>query len=341
VKQGRFKAPVDSDAFISEVNNRAMKIALNMSKFNQPGFTQGVIGVPAQFLQFITHQSDLMFGKDTPLSSKIGIWASWIGAFGYSGVPFFWDAIALGEWGLGAIGHPEYDGTITEFLYEASPIALSRGGIAAVTDGELDFSRRAGLGDALSQILDKQTPSDLAGPGVELLMNVANGQITSVPSLVQFVQGKRSGGLTIARGMVEEVPGLRNPIVALEAHLTGRLEGRDNRLIKSEPTLSEIMMTAMGITPGSVVDIQKRRDISFQKSEAWKDWVKGKSKSIAGVFQDDQKFGKKMLVDAVNQVAEFNPTYLDKFMRQLNFEFQAVKLPDDKKQQLREMLEVY
>jgi len=324
----RFKMKdVDSPEFLKAVSDAANNTALNMGRFNQPRFARGLAGVPFQFMQFATHQSELMMPGLGKLSTKekVGTWAAWLGAFGASGVPFLYDASLLGETIGEWTGHPEYVGA-TDRLFDELFGKYKKG----LGSGEFfDISNRAGVAHMLQNFYDGVGIEDLTGPGGNILVKMLHGGVNTVQDAYLVITGEKQFTGDMAVQPFKEVSGIYNPYSAIRAAATGEVRSKTGKLIAEEPDLREVIALGLGITPAEFVKSSERRNLNFRINSAWKDWAKNKAESIAEVARANPDFSAKMFEDALRQITEYNPTKVNEFTKRLVWAYQSRMVPEE------------
>lgn len=327
------KADIDTPAFVKAVSDRANNTALNMSKYNQPRFSRGLIGIPGQFLQFVTHQAELMMPGIGKLSGreKAGIWAAWVGAFGISGVPFAMDGVLLGETVAESMGHPEAVGAFERFVADVAesvgvdPAVVKKG---AASGDAYDVTHRAALGYMLQSYYDGIQPEDLTGASGQVLYGTLTGTIKTIKDMYLVLSGDKKLTAEMAVQPFQEISGIYNPYAAVRAAMTGEVRDRKNRLIKTEPDLAEIVSMAVGIQPAEAVKLSEQKSLNIRINKAWKDWSRKKTHEIARVTIENPDFAAKLTKDAIDQIMQWNPTKARRFIQDLTWATLERQVPE-------------
>lgn len=175
-----FKGTIDDAEFLQLVTDKAKKTALDMAR---PGELQAMSGLGAvgfQFKQVLPKAGHMMFTTNA-LSGreKFGAMAAMLATWGPTSIPFLYDFWTLSEdayFDLFTDGEPtqkdiasrwarEYATDLLDYIMASSPeffeemgvdrkffVRLARkGGVNALTDGEIDIVNRVGLGKFLNE----------------------------------------------------------------------------------------------------------------------------------------------------------------------------------------------
>lgn len=320
------KSDIDRPEFIRELVQNASSTALNMSKVNQPRYARGMSGVPFQFMQFATHQFELMnpVAKNMSKREKLGVWSAWMGAFGAGGVPFLYDVGMLGEAAAEWSGNPEYIGATDKMLEDI--FGKYKKGLSS--NDFFDISNRAGVAFAMQNYYDGFDAENLLGASGQTLIKMINGNVNTMSDLYDvFTNQQEFSPDMVAQGF-SEIPGLINPYLAARAVSTGQLRDKRQKLLKEKPDLKDIISTGVGLKTKELADAQAVSSITFRVNRAIERWAKDKAREIAQTAITNPEFSTKLLNDAIEQMVEVNPRAINKLTRNLPWEMQRVLIPE-------------
>jgi len=338
-----------SDKFVEEASKEAQVFALNMSKINQPKFARGLLGVPMMFENFGVQQSRVFFNKKNMSKAALaGIWLGWAGAFGLRGIPFMWDVLTFGEDIAVKVGGPEYSGVLTEQLprYAATKITekledtkLSeiaekvgldisakefwfryavQGIDSALTEGQMSIGTRASISELFSHYTSASPLADLIGgpPG-----QVMRSLLRDVPETIEDLKIaiEEADGVTSevayssARKLSTEFVGPNSLIRAGEAAGTGELRNKQGFVEEADPTLLDIMQTAISFTPGDIALEKQVKGHVLKAQKAWAEWMKDKAKRVAKAYVFTPDTGEILFNKYQKEIAAYNPDLLRGF----------------------------
>lgn len=173
-------ADIDSPKFLSAVNNKATVLALEMSKAGELRSFSGAGSVLFQFKQVLPKQISMFNSTGLSAREKVGAALALVGFWGGVGVPLAADVLAGLDWVMYDEDDPsslntvsdKMDAWLTAVSENASewtdgsidPTTLAtfakRGGIAALTDDEVNVVSRVALGSFITDMVDIQHWSD-------------------------------------------------------------------------------------------------------------------------------------------------------------------------------------
>jgi hypothetical protein len=362
-QSGIFKAAdIDGDEFLTVVTERALATAHNMSRFNQPAMARGLAGVPLQFKQFALHQFRTMTNtKDYSPAQLATLWATYIGAFGLSGIPIFWDVALMGEDVVADVTNTPTTVGVTESLIDDAAKTLSRskdlesikfwkrfvkkGGFNAATEGELDIANRVALGMLFSHYSSNTPVYDLVGgPPGQVMKQIVTGTIASSQDMMRIIHAayeQRQLGLDTGvivdgqigmarhatKELLEPYSGPFNAFRAAEALVTDKITDRGGKVQIKYPSLSEVLMTGIGITPGKITEQIDKSSLNFRKMKALDDWVNERIKEIVEIKADSPESAAVYMQQARTDLGAFNPAFLKTFDSRLVWALQSAELP--------------
>lgn len=352
-------ADIDGDDFLKVITERALATAHNMSRFNQPAMARGIVGVPLQFKQFALHQMRTMTNtKDFTPWQLTTLWATYVGAFGLSGVPLFWDIALLGEdIAADVTNTPIIVGTtqaaIDGVAEDISKIGgspefwkrfVKKGGFNAATDGELDIANRASIGMMFSHYSSNTPVYDLVGgPPGQVLAQAVTGTIDSTQTLMRIIReayeqrqlGLEAGVIVAgqagevslaAKQLLEPYTGPFNAYRATESLVTDKISDRGGKTQIAYPSLAEVIMTGIGITPGRVAAESDKASLNFRKMKALDDWVNERIKTIIKMRANSPDSAVTYMEQVRLDLGAFNPSFLKTFDSRLVWAMQSADL---------------
>lgn len=364
IDSGEFKFKPGSREYFLKLHEEASINSLNMSKINQPAYAKNMWGIPFQFVQFSTHQAEL-FGIDKRVSAleRLGIWGSWVSAFGLSGVPFLPDVI-VGAENVGVeVGKPETVGlkekianNLGEYMTKGAEefdvdidkefwsSMIHKGGISTLTDGQLDLANRATLSFSLNPIFQFSGWETLAGPGLNILGKIVGGEIESVVQIKDHWEDLTSSEINrkLLRPVQRALPSLNRRVQAINALIddSKSIYSSDGELIVDDATRDELISQAIGVEPSRIQEIKKTERLSRKISKAWRYWSDARAEEIASRFRaEDYEGASKLLSLYLDDIMEGNPSpsVLADYQRSVLFAITKTLVPKEHRQHMDEL----
>ena len=325
VKKGTLKLPIDSPEFLRMVSRDAQKTALNMTRFNQPAYTRGALGIPTQFFQFATHQAETMLSGRLNAMQRAGIWAFWIGAFGTRGVPFIQDAIMLGDSVAEWTGNPDYVGA-SERMLENTFGEYARG----LSRNEFfDVANRVGIGSFMQGFYDGVDLSDLSGAAGSVFLNTLVS-VNSMKELYEHISDERNHNMwDIANNFTRPARGVNNLVRGARAMSEGMIYSGTNRPVKEVENLHEVIFTAIGLSPSEVTKIRESNALKFRVNGAWRNWVSKTSQEIAETLINDPSAAGVLLQNSFEYIAEYDPRLASRLKQEISWKYQRLIVPEN------------
>lgn len=263
--------------------NQADLTALNMKRFNQPLFSQGVAGTTFQYKQIVSQMSQLFFGiggaaGDITNLERFGIWFTTAAVLGPNAIPMGETILATYDNFLalhiqtGNIvikeGKPQDAGLIKQKFQRNTALFIvdtmkklglegdeqywrrwTEGGLlTSETGGAIQATDRAALQLMTNTYYDNISPKDVLGPGLNLFSKIILGSVNGTVDLVAAIQSEdgleNSDILKSAKKAFGALGGARNILSTIEALTEGKVTNSTGQAIIDGLSFKEIMMLA-------------------------------------------------------------------------------------------------
>lgn len=306
--EGKFK--VGSKAFNEAVLGRSKVLALNMAKHNSSALTQNELtSILLKFKDFGVHQGALFApgGKQGLTKGELtGLYATWMGLFGLNGVPFSWDAMIAAEMvtssgdpdgGAGKFTVDLLSEVSSELTFQAQKLGLDiekdtiknfvEGGLPTVLNDEVRVASRFAISNFFSDYMTA-TRMDEAMLGAVYSKIKRFVLEDTTESYRAFTNMLRDGELSLASAAKAAEP-LANQFSGVAGFIrAGKLKFSDDGILRDthgralivQPTLTQRLMIAGGLTPGELVRTYQLRSILSRQKKAIKEYVWEESQKI-------------------------------------------------------------
>lgn len=326
-----------------------------------------------QFKSFSVKQAELFFGKKLSNAEKIAMTAAWGSLYGTKGIPFAMDALASSELAyaflnddpsavgkverkvIGELVQEQYDFLLkasrdkpylsslgikpeeAERAKEFMERALIKGGIAAVTENNLDLATRFSISsvfDVYNRYTDKKDHwYDINAPAWQTILQIKR----SVDAGRSFLELSREIGwnmlpnepraIGLAKTAAAVVPQAANIVKAYEASTTGGFRNMQGQLLsEKQPGLHEIILQAVGVAPGDINDQIEFSKLKRIQEMFLSDYVKTQTRELAKLPPDSELFNKKR-EEFITTLQEINPMAISQAISDLLFEIQMKDVP--------------
>lgn len=205
-----FRGAIDDDEFLKLVTNRAKITALNMGRAGQLELFSGPGSWVFQFKQVAAKTLHIFETTELTAAEKFGAGAALVGLWGPQGIPFLSDLVAGGDYAAYQISGKEPSKRefftnmmranakdIADYAMTSSPELMKdlgidrktierffeKGGINALSDGEIDVVNRLALGRFVGEMIDVQEWYDFV-PALGVLADMT--EAISKAGLPQF-----------------------------------------------------------------------------------------------------------------------------------------------------------
>lgn len=307
---------IDGLEFNNVVARRTNRLAGDFSAINKAEMNyEGLTAMMTQFTSWPLHQVGLFFGDGLTGMQKARLWAGWAGAFGADGVPLLWDAVYVGEAIKERTGDPQAVGSTKRLMYEAaSEIAtalgadkdenkkflsrfITKGLISASSDGAINVGNRAAMISFTENYQRGLSLERLLGPGAATIWQMgrmANDLSFTLPEMLKAV---REGEATWLEAVgktgatLKPFPGIKNPLMALQEELPGL----------PNTTIPDRVVSALGITPGKLLESKEALFDVLAVKKASKEWVKYKAVQLAELSRNNPSIGEEVFKDTMQK----------------------------------------
>jgi hypothetical protein len=202
-------------------------------------------------------------------------------------------------------------------------------GLINATDEDIDIATRAALGMVFNSYWYNSDPIDLAFGASSGIVKQFFRELGALAS--RTTGGTKDGDLVnLARilmtesdpdimgsiiSMSNEFSGPKNMLRAVDALRTGELRsGGSRKPMIGDPTLKEIILTGIGITPARAIRKREETNINVLTSRLFREWSNQKATEISKMYIDGNVESANALRDEyIRQLAEINPKMVPMF----------------------------
>jgi hypothetical protein len=213
-------------------------------------------------------------------------------------------------------------------------------GLTNATDSDTDIATRAALGMVFNQFWYNTDVVDLAFGASSGLVKQFFSELGSLASAA--TGGTRDGDLLNLYkiltqedspdvmgsliSLTNEMSGPKNILRAVDALTDGELRGPNRQPMVANPTLKEITLTAIGITPARAVRAREQANVNVVISKIFREWSAEKVETIARLYVDGNTVTANQLLDEyMKQLAEVNTRLMPVFYSKIqNKMFQKI-----------------
>jgi len=196
---------------------------------------------------------------------------------------------------------------------------LTEGALPAATDREWNIASRASLARVLTEYSGSSSVDDLLfGPGYQTMAMLIDNNVSNFHDWVGVVRNgdefTKEYVLDSAARATKGIPGLQHPIEAASTLLTGKWRDSEFRLIKDEPSLTQVVLIGAGFGAGDRAQAFERMEFSARQKASWKQWAKGRIERIARMSSAGHtEYARVLFDDSLDQIANVNPLLIKEF----------------------------
>lgn len=118
------------------------------------------------------------------------------------------------------------------------------------------------------------------------------------------------------------IPGLNNPIRALEIERTGQYRDTKGKLIASEVSLRQQLLIATGMGFGERKDFWDAKQANWNQYQAVTDYMDKNAQRLASLYRTDPKSASKMMDEVALEITQVNPLLIRPFLRKFQGKLQ-------------------
>jgi len=347
-----------SARFGREVLLRGKTLSLNMSRHNAPGFAQNEItALILKFKEFVSHGTNLYLDpfltKNLSKRESLGIWATTLAVLGPKGIPGVWDALVTAELidekegtSVNEVGKYTVE-LFADAAYHMEDVTgglisdkawfrwMTQGADSALTEGQWALGNRLAIGMIFSDYLDGAGNDDaLLGAVYSTITGLVRDGVNTADLFVDQLRNQELDFERLAFEATGELTGPNNLLRANHALQGGRLLSRKGKPLSNKPSLTEIIQTAIGVTPGKVKAAYDLQEIKRRKTKAISEWTKAEIPSIIKTYNLDVYQGEAHLRRVADQLREVDPALQVAFLRSIPLRLRDSALDVKQKAQL-------